>query len=233
MIDDLAPVQTSRQCAECNSEFAVTVLAGFPNWGPRFCPPCQLIQENRLKTERDAEDLRNRFRASGIEQQYCQYDQERDRFSLLPWILERQDKSLCISGQYQLGKTHCVAHAGYKMLVAGVGVRFVRCGEWMRNVAAMMGRDMEEAELMISRAKRADLLILDDLGKEKLTDRGGEVLFGLIDERERRGKSTWITTNHDGNGLEEKLGFDRGPAIVARLRRGYHVWRKGPAMVAA
>lgn len=62
-------------------------------------------------------------------------------------------------------------------------------------------------------------LFLDDLGKEKMTDRMASCLFALIDQRTMHKRPTIITTNLTGDTLLERF-HDRetGAALVARLK---------------
>ena len=63
------------------------------------------------------------------------------------------------------------------------------------------------------------LLFLDDLGKEKMTDRMASVLFALIDQRTQNKRSTIITTNLTGDQLLERFhDKETGNAFVARLK---------------
>ena len=63
------------------------------------------------------------------------------------------------------------------------------------------------------------LLYLDDLGKEKMTDRMASVMFALIDQRTQFKRSTIITTNLTGDQLLERFhDKEIGNAFVARLR---------------
>lgn len=212
------------ECEDCQSHFSASVPINFPALCQKRCDKCQADYIEERNEKRDREALNARMLASGIDQSYREYDREKDPKNLNDWLIARASKSACIRGKYQIGKTHMAAHVGLKLVALGKKVIMIRCGDWCRQVAAMMGRDMDEAEAMIARAKRADLLILDDLGKERLTDRGGEVLFSVIDHREVARKATWITTNLNGDELAKKLGDDRGPAIIARIRRAYDLW---------
>ena len=64
-----------------------------------------------------------------------------------------------------------------------------------------------------------DLLFIDDLGKEKTTERTGSILFQIIDERTANRLPTIITTNHNGSALEARfIEPETGAAFVARLR---------------
>jgi DNA replication protein DnaC len=65
----------------------------------------------------------------------------------------------------------------------------------------------------------APLLFIDDLGKEKTTEKIGSILFQIIDERTANKLPTIITTNHNGSALESRfLEPETGTAFVARLR---------------
>lgn len=65
----------------------------------------------------------------------------------------------------------------------------------------------------------AKFLFIDDLGKEKLTDRTQSCLFQILDERTAYKRPTIITTNYNGNTLAQKFpDQETGLAFVARLR---------------
>lgn len=62
-------------------------------------------------------------------------------------------------------------------------------------------------------------LFLDDLGKEKMTDRMASCLFALVDQRTMHKRSTIITTNLTGDTLLERFhDKETGAALVARLK---------------
>lgn len=63
------------------------------------------------------------------------------------------------------------------------------------------------------------LLVLDDLGKERLTARMETDLFSIIDERTSNLMPTIITTNYTGNTLYDRFNNkETGTAFVRRLR---------------
>lgn len=63
------------------------------------------------------------------------------------------------------------------------------------------------------------LLFLDDLGKEKMTERMASCLFALIDQRTMHKRPTIITTNLTGDTLLERFhDKEVGAAFVARLK---------------
>lgn len=64
-------------------------------------------------------------------------------------------------------------------------------------------------------------LVIDDFGKEKLTERLAVDLFAILDERTSNRRPTLITTNLNGDLLESKFAAvdaNLAAALVARLR---------------
>jgi DNA replication protein DnaC len=64
-----------------------------------------------------------------------------------------------------------------------------------------------------------DLLVLDDLGREKVTDWATERLYVLVNERYNRRRPTIVTTNYSPDELAAR-GYD---ALVSRLVEGASV----------
>ncbi len=63
------------------------------------------------------------------------------------------------------------------------------------------------------------VLVLDDLGKERLTQRLESDLFAVLDERTSNLKTTIITTNYTGDKLVDRFqNKETGVALVRRLR---------------
>jgi len=68
------------------------------------------------------------------------------------------------------------------------------------------------------------LLILDDFGKERLTQRMASDLFAIIDERSTNRRATIISTNFNGSTLLERFDNrdkETGVAIIRRLKDYY------------
>ena len=81
-------------------------------------------------------------------------------------------------------------------------------------------RDKRHAEVLDT-IIAAPFLVLDDFGKEKLTERLAVDLFAIVDERTADKRPTVITTNLTGDLLEAKLAAIEptlAEALVARLR---------------
>lgn len=71
----------------------------------------------------------------------------------------------------------------------------------------------KDEEQVMSGYSWVDLLVIDDLGAEKVTDWSRQLLYLLIDRRYRNGKQTIITTNLTPSQLAETIDA----RIVSRL----------------
>ena len=89
---------------------------------------------------------------------------------------------------------------------------------YLRTIQDSFGKnDMTETNLL-SAVRDADLLFIDDLGSEKLSEEWGKSkLFALIDERYRAGKPILITTNLSLSVLDETLKFNKVDKITDRI----------------
>ena len=65
--------------------------------------------------------------------------------------------------------------------------------------------------------RKADVLMLDDLGKNKMTDRSESELYDLLEYRTSRRLPTIWTSNSAGKDLRSMFSQDRGEAIIRRL----------------
>ena len=77
---------------------------------------------------------------------------------------------------------------------------------------------VSEEEKLLHAVKEVDLLVIDDLGSEKLSDWGMEKVYNLIDERYKANKPIIITTNLDKDGLEEHLMLNGSDKLLDRIR---------------
>lgn len=77
-------------------------------------------------------------------------------------------------------------------------------------------------EKYVQRMCDTSLLVLDDLGKERLTPRVETDLFAIIDERITRKMPTIITTNYNGASLLERFpNKETGIALIRRFREHF------------
>lgn len=126
-------------------------------------------------------------------------------------------RSLIIHGATRKGKTRCMWYVRNRLMGARRNVRILTMFELEADLAAAWGKDRWDK--MMRGLVECDVLGLDDLGKEKMTERMASVLFALIDQRTQAIRPTIITTNHTGQSLLDRFpDKEIGTAFVARLK---------------
>lgn len=89
---------------------------------------------------------------------------------------------------------------------------------YLRTIQDSFGKKEDTETKLLSAVRDVDLLFIDDLGSEQLSEEWGKSkLFSLIDERYRAGKPILITTNLTLQELDEKLKFNGVNKITDRI----------------
>lgn len=120
---------------------------------------------------------------------------------------------ILLRGPTGTGKSHLANAAGLHLIRRrGLFTFFLRTVE--------IPRHDTDAVMRLTDPDEFPVLILDDLGAEKMTERGVECLHLIIDGRLRVGAPMVVTTNDGKDDLSDK--FDRGisesgPRLVGRL----------------
>ncbi|MEM6528400.1 MAG: ATP-binding protein [Chloroflexota bacterium] len=115
-------------------------------------------------------------------------------------------KWIVFEGTYVSGKTHLAAAIGNERLENGEMVLFITAPDLLDHLRSAYGRDAEASySETFDRVRRADLLILDDLGVENPSEWSKEKLFQLLNHRYSERLPTVITTNTDIDKLDPRL----------------------------
>ena len=131
-------------------------------------------------------------------------------------------KGLYFEGSNGTGKTHLAAAITLRLISNGVPVIFKTCADLLSDVKeAYDSKDKRDQEIM-NIYKTVDLLVIDDLGKERCTDWSMSVLYQIVNARYENNKPIIITTNYSHDGLIKAMtpnGSDatRIKAIISRL----------------
>jgi len=128
----------------------------------------------------------------------------------------RESQSVLLIGDPGTGKSHLAAAALNLSLAEGRAGVFVSIVELM---ATLYATQKEGSPITwqdaVARYLDADVLVLDDLGQEKTTDKSLETLFTLLNTRLNAGKLTIATSNFSLKLLGSECGYS--PAIKSRL----------------
>lgn len=120
---------------------------------------------------------------------------------------------IVLYGSTGTGKTHLL-----KALCIKWGSHYCRC--LFRPAALILHafRDgIDDLNYVNSIFQQPDILCIDDLGAEKITDWGNEKLLTLIDSRLRQEKITFISTNLELKEFPEKYGFRFANRLMENL----------------
>lgn len=139
-----------------------------------------------------------------------------------PNIRGSEKNSLFLYGGCGCGKTH-LACAVANQLRGTVKCRFTTFEDLLLRIKKTYDKNAEEKDADVRQEyKDAELLIIDDMAKEKSTDFSTSILFDIVNYRYEKLLPIIVTANHDRQTLIERLtpvGGDKtkAEAIVSRL----------------
>ena len=124
------------------------------------------------------------------------------------------DKGLFITGTYGVGKTYlasCIANETIKNKNTVVFGTLIQLLDYIKDT--YKDSDMSDKEYL-NLYSSVDLLIIDDLGKEKPTEWVLEKLFLIVNNRYNNYLPIVITTNYNRNQLREILCVNKNYSMV-------------------
>ena len=124
------------------------------------------------------------------------------------------DKGLFITGTYGVGKTYlasCIANEVIKNENTVVFGTLIQLLDYIKDT--YKDSDISDKEYL-NLYSSVDLLIIDDLGKEKPTEWVLEKLFLIVNNRYNNYLPIVITTNYNRNQLRERLCINKNYSIV-------------------
>ena len=133
-----------------------------------------------------------------------------------------EKKGLVLVGNNGVGKTHLACSIANKLIENGTPVIYgtlINLFAELRN-SYDIDNNISEMEI-IKLYENVNLLIIDDLGKEKPSEWGLEKLFTIVNSRYENNLPVIITTNYNQNSLVERLSLngeiETAKSIISRL----------------
>ncbi len=118
------------------------------------------------------------------------------------WLKGDQEKGLYLYGPVGTGKSYLAACVSNRFAKDGKKVVFVNVPEWVQRMKTYFSHPEEMAK-EISRIKRAEFAVFDDIGAESVTSWvRDELLFPVLNHRMENKRLTWFTSNEDFESLE-------------------------------
>ena len=101
---------------------------------------------------------------------------------------------LVLAGIVGTGKTHLLCAIGRVCLAQGRKVKYGYVPDLLERLRASFSGELT-GEAILDEYRSADILLLDDVGKESPTAWTGEKITSLVDERYRNGRRLAVATN--------------------------------------
>lgn len=133
-----------------------------------------------------------------------------------------EKKGLILAGNNGVGKTHLASSIANKLIENGIPVIYGTLINLLAELRNSYDTENNISEMEIIKLyENVDLLIIDDLGKEKPSEWGLEKLFTIINSRYENNLPVIITTNYNQNTLLERLSLngeiETARSIISRL----------------
>ena len=187
----------------------------------------QIIQQREDFQRKRAEKL---FEESGVGKRFltAKFENfERQRmpkaYDIALGYAEKFDKNdgegLIFTGDVGTGKTHLAAAIAAEIIRKySATVEFVSYVEVLTNIKAAFSNHSEEAYMLEERMRKADLLVIDDLGKEKPTPFTNELFYRVVNGRYKDKLPMIITSNYGVESLSERLDYPVFSRLVAMCK---------------
>ena len=129
-------------------------------------------------------------------------------------------KGLYLYGNFGCGKTYLVAALFNELAKCGVHSTIVYFPELLRSLKASFGNIEDNYEERFNEVKEANLLLLDDIGAEKITDWARDEVLGVILQyRMEENLPTFFTSNLSIKDFEEHLQIGNTAEDKIKARR--------------
>lgn len=201
---------TSKHCQK-HGTFEAYVLG---NTSTR-CPRCSRLDAGAAKA-----GIPSRYRSKGFHDFDKAHPGAAVAFDEVSSFIDRWQRTklkganLILFGAVGTGKTHLATAAAMAVIEAGDSALYTRAAKITAEVKETWGVSHKTARAVYERFEEPDLLIIDEIGRQRATDTERLALFEVIHRRYESQRPTIAVTNLDGEGLRDYLG----DAALDRLR---------------
>lgn len=153
------------------------------------------------------------------------YTDDKKRKELIKWIINfikdykegKTCKGLYLSGNFGSGKSYIVSAMINELVKDGYKGALIYYPEFLRNLKSSFGKDFEEK---FEFAKKADLLLLDDIGAENISSWSRDEILGpIIQYRMDEKLPTFFTSNLSIEELEVHLSESKDKIDKIKAKR--------------
>ena len=150
------------------------------------------------------------------------YTDDKNRMELIKWVTKfikdyragKTTKGLYLSGNFGSGKSYIVSAMLNELVKDGYTCAMIYYPEFLRILKASFNSDFEE---QFEYARKSDLLLLDDIGAENITDWSRDEILGpILQYRMDNNLATFFTSNLSKEELE--IHLSEGKQSVDKLK---------------
>ena len=216
----------------CDCEKAVAFWKGWDAKQEKIKKEKELAEERELRKQKiesilGKSGIKKRYLSRTIDSFFVTAENKRSFEVATDYIKNfreyfTQGKGLYLEGPCGTGKTHLAIAIALAIINTGVPVICKTSIDILGDIKRCYERNSEVTEEEVLEAyKTVDLLIIDDLGKEQVTEWSVPVLYSILNERYEALLPTIITTNYNTTALAEKLSAkgdaETATAIISRF----------------
>ena len=129
-------------------------------------------------------------------------------------------KGIYLYGNFGCGKTYLIAALFNELAKKNIKSTIIYFPEFLRSLKASFGSDDDDYEERFNEVMYSDLLLLDDIGAEKVTDWARDEVLGVILQyRMEEHLPTFFTSNLSIEDLEEHLQILKSKEDKLKARR--------------
>ena len=129
-------------------------------------------------------------------------------------------KGLYLHGNFGCGKTYLIAALFNELAKKNYQSTIIYFPEFLRSLKASFGNSEDNYEERFAMVKESPLLLLDDIGAERLSDWARDEVLGVILQyRMEEHLPTFFTSNLSMNDLEEHLQIQKSSSDKVNARR--------------
>lgn len=138
-------------------------------------------------------------------------DEQKQLYLKLAAILhQKAEKGLYVIGDLGVGKTYLCTAVANSLVKKGKKVAFVKVTDFFNRMRSYFNTDSQQIDRNIALLKKADYLILDDIGSEAVSEFvRDDILFRILDYRLDHSLTTIFTSNLNKEELLKHYQYDR------------------------
>lgn len=153
------------------------------------------------------------------------YTDDKNRIEVIKWITNfikkykegKQVKGLYLNGNFGSGKSYLISAMINELVKDGYKGALVYYPEFLRSLKASFGKDFDE---QFNYAKKADLLLIDDIGAENISSWSRDEILGpILQYRMDEKLPTFFTSNLNLDELEIHLSYGNGKVDKVKAKR--------------